>query len=1178
MELPRANPTERGTVEFVQFQPSANLVVGGYTHLGVYLPPCYDPYRNEPYPVVYLSHGMGGDQTDWFWVGGAHNIMDNLIAAGYTEPTVMVSMNQYQLGTMGGNMVVAINNQMNNIMPFIEENFNVSSDPRGRAFAGLSQGGALAVRMYAANAAEFGYWGFLSTLNMGIGPIVNENIPNRNIPTIFAGHGIFEGGIFTALPSQLTAAGIDHVFYTVPTNHDQHAWSQLFTIFARDYLWQTEWPATDFFNLVVAVVSANTRNAANYTATSWARVEDARTAALAVLRNLDARQAEVNAATASLNAALNALALLPPGPPGVTINEDPSSPTGLAATFVFRSEANATRVVLAGDLTLRDVNDPLTPTVRYQPEQWQQGRYHAGGIEFRRDMINLGEGYWTITLPLHAGGLSYWYRVWDDNTLPQHAGVNQGTRVYDPASTHVRPTGTTTFRANNNDVLDVVFVPYHTTMTDPLLETRAQYEMPRTNPVERGTVKYVEYTTVLGNTGWYLGVYLPPCYDPYRDEPYNVIYMLHGVFGDETDWMIPGNVPTILDNMIARNEVEPFVVITIGNHFSPGGGMASYNQANSARNLVETVLPFVEDQFNVSTERAGRAFAGFSMGAMTGGHVLNNSHDLFSYFGMIAGNPTAPNFAGIVDEADGTLPTVFIGFGTFEGQMTQNNLNNRYQDFVNHGFPTMRHTVPGGHDMMAAGLLFTIFARDYLWQTEWPATDFSHLMAAVLAANTRAAANYTYTSWARVAEARATALAILRHMVAGQREVDAATASLHAALDALELIPSGPLYFTVTFNLAGGTRTGGGELVQHVRAGESAVAPIITPAQGYRFVRWSNAFTSITGNLTVTAEWEQVLTQAPDHAINVSVGSDGNVSVVVQPDGVDYAVDVDSNGNIVITLPNADDGGDVTANLPSGWTSTPGINGGSVTIVLTPPAGYEVVEYPAGSGNLILQPVREFHSAYMIGSAAGFRPRANITRAEVATILARTHIEGFEAGTLPEGMTDVPFGDTATHWARFYIAWAFDADLVRGDGINFRPNDFITRQELAAILARTGTVRSAGTTSFGDAGAISGWASNYVYTVYREGFMIGDQRSNFRPQANITRAEVATAVNRMLGRIDSRDALAALGGVVQINHARSFPDVSESAWYFASVLAATNDHYLTRVADGTVNWMKITDR
>ena len=218
----------------------------------------------------------------------------------------------------------------------------------------------------------------------------------------------------------------------------------------------------------------------------------------------------------------------------------------------------------------------------------------------------------------------------------------------------------------------------------------------------------------------------------------------------------------------------------------------------------------------------------------------------------------------------------------------------------------------------------------------------------------------------------------------------------------------------------------------------------------------------------------------------------------------------------------------------------------------------------------------EKHLAYMFGHGGNFRPRANITRAEAATILARTQLLDFEDGVdeLPPGMTsfnafsDVRPGD----WFFYYVAWAYDAGLIQGYAGRFRPNDPITREELAAILARTTTLRT-GTTSFSDAATISNWAMPYVYTVYREGWMVGDQ-GTFRPADNIIRAEVATAMNRILGRLDSRPALYA-ADVEHLYRARGFYDVADGAWYFPSVLAAANDHRLTRDSDDAIDWKYI---
>ena len=217
----------------------------------------------------------------------------------------------------------------------------------------------------------------------------------------------------------------------------------------------------------------------------------------------------------------------------------------------------------------------------------------------------------------------------------------------------------------------------------------------------------------------------------------------------------------------------------------------------------------------------------------------------------------------------------------------------------------------------------------------------------------------------------------------------------------------------------------------------------------------------------------------------------------------------------------------------------------------------------------------EKHLAFMFGTGGNnFAPHANMTRAEFAAIIVRTELRDFaeETTILPPGMTSfTAFRDVnPNNWFFHYVAWAYDAGLVQGFDGEFRPNDPITRQEFAAMLARTGTVRPANSTSFNDNGDISNWAQRYVYTVYRDGLMIGDN-NNFRPLSNITRAEAATAVNRNLGRIDSRAALNA-ADTPNLVLARNFNDVAATAWYFPSVVGAANDHRLTRDANGSIDW------
>ena len=77
-------------------------VVGDDRDFYVYTPAGYDPKRKEPYPVLYLLHGLGDDASSWVATGAANVILDNLIAQGKAKPMVMVNPLGY--GTAGGGM------------------------------------------------------------------------------------------------------------------------------------------------------------------------------------------------------------------------------------------------------------------------------------------------------------------------------------------------------------------------------------------------------------------------------------------------------------------------------------------------------------------------------------------------------------------------------------------------------------------------------------------------------------------------------------------------------------------------------------------------------------------------------------------------------------------------------------------------------------------------------------------------------------------------------------------------------------------------------------------------------------------------------------------------------------------------------------------------------------------
>jgi enterochelin esterase-like enzyme len=137
-----------------------STVVGDDRDFYVYTPPNYDPNRKEPYPVLYLLHGLGDDSSGWLSTGAANVILDNLIAQGKAKPMIMVNTLGYGApemvagggrGGMNGLGVMQKNNEffakalITEVIPQVEKSYRASRDRKDRAVAGLSMGGAQAL-------------------------------------------------------------------------------------------------------------------------------------------------------------------------------------------------------------------------------------------------------------------------------------------------------------------------------------------------------------------------------------------------------------------------------------------------------------------------------------------------------------------------------------------------------------------------------------------------------------------------------------------------------------------------------------------------------------------------------------------------------------------------------------------------------------------------------------------------------------------------------------------------------------------------------------------------------------------------------------------------------------------------------------------------------------------------
>ena len=152
-----------GNVQQILF-PSAST--GTIRRAFVYTPACYEK-GDERYPVLYLQHGWGEDETAWSNQGHANLIMDNLIADGKIKPFIIVMTygmtNEIKFGGMGSfNWNTFETVMVDELVPFVDAHFRTIADKKHRAMAGLSMGGMETHNITLARPEAFGSYGLLS--------------------------------------------------------------------------------------------------------------------------------------------------------------------------------------------------------------------------------------------------------------------------------------------------------------------------------------------------------------------------------------------------------------------------------------------------------------------------------------------------------------------------------------------------------------------------------------------------------------------------------------------------------------------------------------------------------------------------------------------------------------------------------------------------------------------------------------------------------------------------------------------------------------------------------------------------------------------------------------------------------------------------------------------------------
>lgn len=232
------------------------------------------------------------------------------------------------------------------------------------------------------------------------------------------------------------------------------------------------------------------------------------------------------------------------------------------------------------------------------------------------DLAKGEEDIWSVTTPVLPSEL---YRY--------HFTVD-GIRTVDPGNAHA--------------IRDVASI------SNVFLIPGGKADNYRVNEVPHGTVAYRWYDSPGNAKKRRMAVYTPAGYHE-SDDSYPVLYLLHGIGGDEEAWLGSGRAAQILDNLIAEGQARPMIVVmTNGNvaqEAAPGMGSAGFVQPTfrlphtmdgQFEATFGEVMSFVEANYRTYGTKAGRAIAGLSMGGFHTANIAMNYPDTFDYIGLFS--------------------------------------------------------------------------------------------------------------------------------------------------------------------------------------------------------------------------------------------------------------------------------------------------------------------------------------------------------------------------------------------------------------------------------------------------------------------------------------------------------------------------------------------------------------
>ncbi len=561
-------------------------------HAFIYTPPGYDQNLERRYPVLYLQHGWGENEYGWGAQGYAPLIMDNLIAEGKTKPFIIVMTygmtNDTQPGGIRNFDIKPFETVLvDELIPYTDANFRTLPDQPHRAMAGLSMGGMETKIITLKHLDKFSHIGLFSGGSISPGDISDMAVFKQANKLVFVSYGSREVDGNNARRGGDPKANVEALKEAGVNSH-------YYISPETAHEWQT-WRRSlrEFAPLIFNASVAATPNASGAVAVNvtgiWKSEFDSQVGRQKYTYTLKQEGTKLTGKANSEVGDRKREAELKEG-----------KVDGDKVSFVemLDFQGNEIRITYTGSISGKEMK--LTREV---------------GTFAKEDIVAQREAT-TDAAPLAAVRPA----AQPEPANPEAAGARAGRRGAFGGPITLGPD-------------DKRAVP----------EEPAGFDQKRAG-IPQGKVEMVEYDSKSVGNKRKAYVYTPPGYS--SDTKYPVLYLLHGIGGDEREWVRSGHPEIILDNLIADKKAEPMIIVMPNGRAQPDDRPGNNAMATAPafgkfdKDLLGDLIPFIQSRYSVNPDRESRALAGLSMG---GGQSLNFGLGNLDTFAWVGGFSSAPN-------------------------------------------------------------------------------------------------------------------------------------------------------------------------------------------------------------------------------------------------------------------------------------------------------------------------------------------------------------------------------------------------------------------------------------------------------------------------------------------------------------------------------------------------------